>query len=396
MFCVVTFSLLEHVSIPIPTFSAYKNPLLYIAGCCVLLNFGRLRNVLKKKKYFYVLCALVAFSLFLVASVVFTKTAERGVVQRSTIRLLLYLYELFFFMIWASESRRSQNVVKFLFYYLLVLTAVNDFLLFTQIIIFGTGRYPYYLVGTKFTVAYFHINLLTMWFIYKKQKLLSDMKARRIIFYGFFLVLYLSSYVDCMTGVFGGILMLIMFMLIHADSTKRLIRLNSPVWFVLVLVASVLFPFLADTLVSIPAVTDFVQNVLNRSANLTGRLNIYTMFSMRMKGYWLWGYGYGNANAISTKMFGYANVQNGLLQWVLQIGVLGTIALVVLMLTILQGVRKYGSAKRCLPLVILIYLYILLGMIEITFDMSFLLWFALLFLFSTESMGKAERTVLEV
>lgn len=392
MFCVFMFSLLEHMSIPIPAFSAYKNPLLYIAGCCILLNCGPLLNVLKKKKYFYVFCALVAFTLFLAASVVFAKTTERGLIQRSAVRLVLYLYELFFLMIWAAESTRSQYTIKFLFYCLLFITIVNDFLLFTQVIIFGTSRYPYYLVGTKFNVAYFHINLLTMWFIYKKQQLFSDRNAKRIIFCGFFLVLYLSIYVDCMTGLLGGILMLIMFAMMYTDSAKRLICLNSPVCFLLALTASVLFPFLADTMVSIPAVTDFLQNVLNRSVNLTGRLNIYTSFIMRMEGHWLWGYGYGEANAVSTEIFGYANVQNGLLQWVLQIGVLGTIMLVVLMLTILRGVNKYGSIKKCLPLVILIYLYILLGMIEITFDMSFLLWFALLFLFSAECMEKAEES----
>ena len=394
MFCVYTFSLLEHMSISIPAFSGYKNPLLYIAGCCILLNCVPLLNLLKKKKYFYVFSALAVFTLFFVASFAFSKTGESGVVQRSTIRLLIYLLDLFFLMMWAAEKKRSQYAIKFLFYYLLFITIVNDFLLFTQIIIFGTGRHPYYLVGTKFNVAYFHINLLTIWFMYKKQKLLSDRKARKIMFYGFFLVLYLSIYVDCMTGIFGGILILIMFALIHTDSTKQLIHLNSPLMFVLALVGSALFPFLAETMVSIPVVTDFLQNVLNRSANMTGRLDIYTSFVLRMKGHWLWGYGFGNANTVSTELFGYANVQNGLLQWVLQIGVLGTIALVILMLTILRGVNKYGAAKKCLPLVILIYLYIFLGMIEITFDMSFLLWFAFLFLFSTEYMENGEKTKL--
>lgn len=396
MFCVFTFALLEHMSIPIPNFSAYKNPLLYTAGCCILLNCGSLLKVLRKKKHFYVISSLIVLTLFLIASVVFAKTIDRGVVQRSTIRLLLYLYELFFLMIWASENKRSQYTIKFLLYYILAVVIVNDILLFTQIIIFGTSDYPYYLVGTKFNVAYFHINLLTVWFIYKKQKLLTDKRTKRIMFYGFFLVLYLSIYVDCVTGIFGGILMLTMFMLINTDTTKQLVRLNSPVWFVSVVIASVLFPFLAETMVSIPVITDFIQNVLNRNANLTGRLNIYTSFMMRMEGHWLWGYGYGNANAVSKEMFGYANVQNGLLQWVLQIGVLGTIMLVVLMLTILRVVNKYGATKKCLPLIILIYLYMLLGMIEITMDMSFILWFALLFLFSTEPMEKDQKTKVEL
>lgn len=386
LFCVVSFALLENMSITIPAFSQVKNPLLYLAGICVLSHIFPLFKVLKKKKYFYVMLVLALFCGILY---LFSELNDRPIVgsahQRGTVRLILYLADLFFLMIWAAETGRGQKVLNFLFVYFLIMTFATDLLLFTSFIVFSNGGEIAYLVGTKFTVAYFHINLLTFWFIRKKQQLFSDRKAKRIMILGFPVVVFISIYVDCLTGIFGCIVMLIMFAMMNTPFQRKMLRLNSPAVLVLALTGSVLFPFLAEQIVSIPFVADFLQNTLNKNVNLTGRLNIYMFFAEKMQGHWLLGYGYGNANTAAKALFGYANTQNGLLQWIFQIGVPSTLILVLLMVTILYWMNKSKASLQCMPLVILIYLYIFIGMIEITFDMSFLLWFALLFMLSAES-----------
>ena len=98
------------------------------------------------------------------------------------------------------------------------------------------------------------------------------------------------------------------------------------------------------------------------------------------------GYGLGNGNAVSTRLFGYENVQNGVLDWVLQVGVFATGALLAMIVVVFRQLsRRRGQALvPIMPLVSLIYMYIILGMIETTMDMSFFLWLAMIFLLVNE------------
>ena len=110
-----------------------------------------------------------------------------------------------------------------------------------------------------------------------------------------------------------------------------------------------------------------------------------------MEGRMLWGFGFGNANDASVTMFGYENVQNGLLQWVLQVGVLTTVALVAVLLQVFRQIKRRNPTNmdKILPLVAMIYVYIILGTLETTFDMAFLMWFAMIFMLVTEKQAPA-------
>ena len=85
-------------------------------------------------------------------------------------------------------------------------------------------------------------------------------------------------------------------------------------------------------------------------------------------------------------MFGYENVQNAFLQWVLQVGLFATGALAALMVQIFRHLRKkrMRNQSRVLPLVALIYMFIILGTIETTFNMALILWFMLAFMLVNE------------
>ena len=96
------------------------------------------------------------------------------------------------------------------------------------------------------------------------------------------------------------------------------------------------------------------------------------------------GFGMGNANLAAKTLFGYANAQNAFLQWILQAGFLTTAAMVLLIATVFAQRSKTRQFKKTMPLVILIYVYIMLGMVETTFSMSFFLWIGLLFALTNE------------
>lgn len=386
MFCVVTYALLEHVSIPIPAYSAVKLPLLYLGGMCILTQFNGIARVLLKRKYFYVILMLMLFCAGAFLSAFFNRAPTIGNnPMKYTMRLLLYVVELFLLMIWTSEKGCSRFALDFVFYYLLIVTAVSDFLMFSGLIAFQTGNVQCFLVGSKFTVAYFHINLLTFWFIRSREIFFGNRRIKYIAIVGIPFIWFVSSYVDCITGILGCLIMMILFRFIQSGKQKTLLKLNSPAVMLSAMAMSVIFPFVAGFIVSIPFVRHILLNVVNRSTNLTGRLNIYMDFMDGMHGHWLWGYGVGNANTVSTRLFGYANAQNALLQWVLQLGVVGTTCMAALMVTVLWRLNKSNAVARSMPLVCLIYLYIILGMIEITYSMSFLLLFGLIFLLSAEN-----------
>lgn len=394
MFCVVTYALLEHVSIPIPVYSSVKMPLLYLGGLCILTQFNGLSRVLMKRKYFFVLLMLLLFCTGALASAYFNRVPTIGSnPMKYTIRLMLYVVELFLLMIWTSERGCSRFVLNFIFYYLLIVTAVSDLLMFSGLIVFKTGNIQCFLVGSKFTVAYFHINLLTFWFIKSRETLFSNRRIKFIAIVGIPFIWFVSYYVDCITGIFGCVIMIILLRFINSRKQKTLLKLSSHVVMLSTMAASAIFPFVAGVIVSVPFVRHILLNIVNRSTNLTGRLNIYVDFVDGMHGHWLWGYGMGNANTTASRLFGYANVQNAMLQWVLQLGVVGTVCMVALMITVLWRLNKSNAVARSMPLICLIYLYIILGMIEITYSMSFLLLFGLLFLFSADaavSQGRAD------
>lgn len=383
--CVVLFALLEHSSVSIPIVSYIKMPLMYLGGICVLLRMGSLAGAIRKRRYFYIFSVLFSLCCLLLMTVYFNRNTRIGSLPlRATARLILYLVELFAVMVWAAETGKGKFILDFLFYSVLLMTLASDFLMFSRLQVFHDGRFETYLVGTKFSVSYFHMNLLALWFFRNRERALSDRKAKRVIILGVPYVALVSIYVNCMTGLLGSVVLLVLFLMLNTQFQRKLVRFNSPVLLTLCLTASVVFPFIAEAVVSIPAVTYFVEEIMGRDSTITGRTLLFGMIGKKMEGHWLWGYGYGNANAVSERMFGYANTQNAILQWVLQIGIPATCLLILLLVMIFHQLYQSRRRQECMAFVMLIYVYVIMGTIETTFNMSFIMWFALIFMLVNE------------
>jgi len=172
----------------------------------------------------------------------------------------------------------------------------------------------------------------------------------------------------------------------------KFLRLASPSMLILMLLGSVFFPLLAGQIISIPAVSRFVTSVLGRSATLTGRLNIFEIFGDKMQNFWLWGCGVGNGHAAATWLFGYDNAQNAIYQWLLEGGVFITAFLCALIVYVFHQLAQSERREKLLPLIALIYVYVIMGAVEITINMSFILLLAVLFMLinETESPETAE------
>lgn len=381
LFCVSSFALLEHSGIALPIFSFIKYPLLLVGGVSLLYALNTLLRSFRKKKYFYVLMTVAAFCALLVLTALANRSPRIGSdPAHHTLRLILYIVELFALVIWAAETGRSKQVMDFLFRYVLVLVIITDFLFFTRIMVFYSGRHEIYIVGTKFSVSYMHMNLITLWFVHKNMKLGRDAKTKRRVFLLTLFILAVSLRVDCMTGVVGCVALMIFFAMLNTKVQRQFVRFTHPLFLLLFLVGSVVFPFVAEKILSLPAVQYVIEELFGRDSTLTGRLSVFLEFFEKTRGQLLWGYGYGNGNAVSESLFGVANAQNALLQWTLQVGIPTTMVLCTLMLAIFGQLIRSSRQRELMPLAVLIIVYTILGTVETTFNMSFIMWFALIFM----------------
>lgn len=386
-FCVTTYAFLEPVGVSISIFSSIKIPLLIAAGVFLLPQTGLLFRALRRKRYFYPMLSIVVFCVLLGWSMMLNMHASIGISPlRRTFRMVLYMMELFLYMIVMAETGRGKTVVNYLLWYMLLMVVLNDALMFSGVIRFMDGRYENYLMGTKFSVVYLHMNLLTMWFVRKKQRMRRVRFAKTRILLAAAFIMAVCVRVDVMSGMIGCLMLVFLFFYADKPKGRKLLKLASPTVLTLTLVLSILFAFVADWITNIPAVRFVVEDVLQRDKTITGRLNIYEDFVASMQGHWLAGFGLGNGNDAAEHLFGYENVQNGVLDWVFQVGVFATGALLSVMVVVFRQLsRRRGQILMIvMPLVCLIYMYIILGMIETTMNMCFFLWLAVLFLLINE------------
>jgi len=385
MFCVVSFVLLEHASVSVKAVSMLKTPLMYLGAICLFLQIFYFAKRLKKKRYFYIFTAILLLIVMLFMAAKNNEKPKLGdSPMKDTVRVVLCILEMFLLMVWVAETGKTKKLLDFIFYYMLILTVITDILLFTQLVTFTDGRFETYLVGTKFAVSYFHMNLMVLWYVRNRGRFQSDKKARRVIYWGMPVALLTTIRVDCISGALGCLILFVLLLIMDKPIQKRLLKLSSHWVLLLAFLVSVLFPFIAETILDIPVVTFLVENILGRDNKLTGRLNIFQAYAREMRDHWLWGYGYGNGNIAAVTLFGYANAQNALLHWALQVGIPATVCLVLLLVLIFRQLFKSSEKSRSMPFVALIYMYIILGMIETTFSMTFIMLFAIIFMFTNE------------
>ncbi len=399
LFCVSSYALLEHMSISIGAFSSMKLPMMYLGMICLITQIKPIGRCIFRKNQFKTLLTLAVFCVMLVISMFVNRNAVFGESPlRDTFRLLLFLLELFLLMIVLAETGRGKAAITFLFWYVAAITLLNDALMFSGFIRFGAGRFETYLVGTKFSVSYLHMNLLTLWAIRSKWQNRRRRLPKWAVLLAAAYIVGVAVRVDCMTGIIGCVALVVLFAMVDSKRRGKLLRFTSPMILLLTLVASVVFVMLVDVILELPIVKFVIEDVFERDLTLTGRTNIYSAYFKSMEGRMLWGVGFGNANDASVTMFGYENVQNALLQWVLQVGFPATAGLVAVMYQVFRQIhrKKLHNMNMILPLVALIYMYVLLGTVETTFNMAFIMWFALIFMLANEKQKQPSPAVQTV
>lgn len=255
----------------------------------------------------------------------------------------------------------------------------------------------YYLVGSKFSVSYLCLFGLVMYaisFSGGKRKTFGS-----LVFVGMcILSILLILKVDCMTGVFGIALLVVLVALRRAFEPF----LRSPVMYLgTSLVATFVLVLFSEAITHIGFVADFITGFLGKSITLTGRLYVYEHVLPFLAQSPLLGNGYNSVYALfegqmTFSATGYAlNAQNAILEYCLYFGIVGVVLLYWFVCHILSVARSRPSAGeswRGYMALAGLYVLTLLGMVEITINVQF---FAYLAFYHALSVGCADARVGE-
>lgn len=375
--------LLFHASfINFPYLEGYglvKYAILLVVGVFLLMQF----RVLKKNKYSAINKALLLYlGMVLISSCInLHSVKERNVffVAIVFVTIIVEVYVLFEYFIILNKT---QELVNTLFYLLLFYCILTDL-----VMLLFPGLYSekgmYYLIGNKFEVSYLHLQLLSMYLQKEKckRKCMKFGKSDFIFFVLIGISFWATINVECSTGTIGVIL-LVIFYYCMVQNVKVF---KKPVVFLAILLISVTVLMLFSGIVHFEPIRYLVEDVLHRDITLTGRLNIYKSIEKVFSGHVLFGYGMGSSFEITMKLISAPNTQNGVLEIILQQGIISLVLLVILIWKVFQLISRKQVINYAL---IILYIYIIFASVEITLDVSFLTWLALALVFEKNTEQK--------
>lgn len=307
----------------------------------------------------------IAFFIFIFISILSCIFSEINVAK--SMLFFLKLIVLLIFTEYVHERKYTKVVLKqYGFLYLI----------YVLIAIFVNFKYPNlfilneknYLIGNKFSVSYsafmsiIFLNAVIEKSFYKKNKL----RFYYIIIFIFFI--YICYLVDCNTGI----LCFILYLLINHLNINKL-KSGKKVILIAIL-SSMLLLVLGRYILNLSFVKHFIVDILNRDLTLSGRVQIYdNMFQMILKKIFL-GYGYNNNYTILHSAIGAPNTQNALVEWVFNSGLIGLFFLLLSIYIVFEYHKKNSNSPQSIytnSLIVGIYVYLILGSIEITIGMYF-------------------------
>ena len=343
-----------------------------------LIRFSTKSTLVKKSS---LLAALVLFSFF--GCMIYFSHKNVGLIIKDdpTITAILDGGVLcsYFFLI-----KKTVSTDQFVFAKKSMVIILGIFVIFNDLMMFfftemaehfGGEWWTSFFLGTKFDVGYMHLFFIATLFsaFFQKQR---ENYGKYIVFIALIgLTVYSTVFVDCNTGIVSVGMFLIFFII----ARKRYSFFIKPQVFSITLVSTVLFVVIYSIVLDSPLVKFIVQQVFDRDISLTGRTNIYKLLgSILTNNIWT-GYGYGINYSVSKALFNYDNTQNGLMEWILQVGIIGTGFLMLFLYVIFLRISKAKPSAVIIPILSFIYVLTVIAMIEISLDLFYFMAIGLLY-----------------
>ena len=295
----------------------------------------------------------------------------------------------FIVCLFLAEAGNKKKIDKVLLggqIYLLIFLALNDLLMLVMPKTFYniSGReIGTTLLGNKFDVAYAHLVL--MFFLIFEEKN-EKRRNRKVIIYAILLSI-LCVFVDCNTALLGCWVFVILYFL--PENLKTLA--SNPIVFIMAFFASGLLLLLFSDILTWSPIQYLIVDILHRDATLTGRMQVYDyIYQIVSQSKW-WGYGYYTDIVKQTSLW-YANAQNAMWDFIICYGFITIIALVIYMMASVYKYFKHNRKHlrdRNWITFSMLYVYIFMGIGEITYNKQFFFYIALLWAgCSTSDMRK--------
>ena len=341
-----------------------------VQTCFALAMFSFVCVYRKKYLKVHVFKDVNVYACLLILSMLITsflnKNLSLGSYQVSSYTLgvlyaLITLNTLFFVEFSVLYGKQAQ-LLRYYYSCLLALCVIVDLLIFTK----GSSAHAYYYVGDKFTISYLHLFLIALYCMnYGVERIKNNLKFICIIFVSFFV----CKKVSCSTGQIGVVLLSIMFL------CKKAKKVIPNAYYMLLYVALfTLLSFVFEQLLEISFIRNFIVNDLGKDETMTGRTGIYLVLWNAVQLKPLFGWGQGNGMSFMGYYFSTPNAQNGFFNYVTDYGFVGVSTLILF----LFAVCKRINIDKAYPLWALIFIFIVLSSVEITFNLQFIVYIILL------------------
>lgn len=363
--------LLYHiVFVKLPFFSNYniiKYPLVCIVAVILLWNYKKIKNVFDTKLVIYM---SVYFCVVMLSCILNRNNYQVTKVVLGGTMYIVIFFELFAVFRILKNENMFNLVIETFFRLTMFYVIVSDFFIFVKKdLFFGNGEY--YFAGNKFSIVYIHLYLLTFYFLKQKYQL-KDTKIYLQISVILLLLCIISLKIECMTGIVSALIFMC-FMNIPFNIT------NNNISVLITLIASCSFSFIYDQIIAMPIIQQIIVNVLHRSLTLTGRTIIYENIPVLLENKWLLGYGYGGSYETWMKYFNYPNSQNGLIDLIVNQGVIAAIIFILIVLHTIRLNKKYDIMSKNYSIIIMLFTLIILSSVEITLELPFVAFVAILY-----------------
>lgn len=354
-------------------YSLIKLIIIFLIGIYIL----RYSKIIISQENFSIKFSMLLFGSAIIISSIINRHVLVTPLNGFVYTLKIWESILFFLIInKKGEFRNIMNIFYKITLFYVILTDILLIFLPRLYIIYERN----YLIGNKFEVVYLHIFLICLYLYISKNKksyCIMIAKNKKLKMNSFIHTIYwlitliISVKIECSTGIVCCIIIAIF---VFFEATLKYI-LNK--WWIF-LISTAFFDsimFFSQEILNNSYVQLFITQVLQRDLGLTGRTVIYSkILPVVFQELW-WGYGQGNSfYIINSQLNGFPNAQNGILQCCINFGVVGVIAMLVMYCLILH--KKKTSIQY--PILIMIYLYVIISSIEITFELNMIFLFAIL------------------
>lgn len=323
--------------------------------------------------------------LFGLLGVMFISNSLASVNINSKIASYMYILIILDIFLVVNISIKKNGLQKFCLYMFYVLL---PFILLTDIsILFFQKEFDsnaVYILGTKFQVVYFHIMFLTVFMqSHLEQKLSNSNGNDKIRMFGskkknyfLFIMLIITFIVFYRIKCGTGLVMLTVFIIL-CFSPKIFNKFITRPWiliFTFGLLNAIIFNL--ERILEGPLVQKIVTDILHKSLSLTGRTAIYSQMEVWIQ-YVNPYIGNGTYNSVVDSVVGYGNAQNGILNFFIQYGLLGVVALIYIIFLS----AKIENKEMLAPFYVMLLSFFVASIVEISFGQPFFVCIAVIVTF---------------